>query len=101
MNENDIRELYNIAPVWAKFKEGYLSEDDERCGVEYPMFIAEDVEKYAHLAVDHNERGQAENWNYRVMIPYMFQMIKSQKETIDSLTRRIENLEKQLWKGSE
>lgn len=100
MCHEDIQGLYNIIPVWAKYKNGYLGENDERCGVEHPMFIAEDVEKYAPLAVDHNKEGKPENWNYRIMIPYMFQMIKSQKETIDSLTERIEHLESLVTKGS-
>ena len=96
MTAEDVNALYWIEPVWAKYKQDYLAETDERFGVEYPMFIAEDVEKYAPLAVDHNEDGKPENWNYRVMIPYMFQMIKSQKETIDNLTARIEQLESLL-----
>lgn len=93
MTEMDVERLYSIQPVFAKYKDGYLSEDDERCGVYHPMFIAEDVEKYAPFAVDHLPDGRAENWNYRVMIPYMFQMIKSQKETIDDLTGRLKRLE--------
>lgn len=91
--EKDIDNLYNITPVWAKYKDGYLGDGDERCGVEHPMFIAEDVEKYAPLAVDHNEEGLSENWNYRVMVPYMFQMLKSQKEKIDELENRVRRLE--------
>lgn len=93
MTETDILDLYHISPVLAKYKEGYLQDSDERSGTYHPMFIAEDVEKYAPSAVDHNDDGQAENWNYRVMIPCMFQMIKSQKETIDKLLKRVETLE--------
>lgn len=100
MEKRDVEDLYNISPVWAKYKEGYLPIDDERYDVEFPMFVAEDVAEHAPLAVDHNEDGQIENWNYRVMIPYMFQMIKSQKETIDNLTERLERLESMLSKGS-
>lgn len=85
MSYKDIEGLYNITPVWAKFKEGYLDKGDERCGVEHPMFIAEDVDRYAPLAVDHDKNGKAENWNYRVMIPYMFQMLKSQNEKIAAM----------------
>lgn len=92
--DSDINPLYSISPIWAKYKDGYLSGADERNGVEYPMFIAEDVEKYAPLAVDHDADGRAKNWNYRVMIPYMFQMIKSQKEEIDKLSEKIDELEK-------
>lgn len=99
MNDEDIEKLYSITPMWAKYKEGYLKEDDERCGVEFPMLIAEDVEQYAPLAADHNEDGQVEDWNYRVMIPYMFQMIKSQKKIIDGLNKRLRILEKQREGG--
>ena len=108
MNVADIEDLYNIQPMWAKYKPDYLSEGDERYNIEFPMLIAEDVGKYAPLAVDHDENGQTENWNYRVMIPYMFQMIKSQKETLDNqkkdineLTKRLERLEALVMKGDE
>lgn len=94
MSKEDIKRLYSISPVWAKYKAGYLGENDERCGVEHPMFIAEDVEKYAPLAVDHNKEGQAENWNHRIMIPYMFQMLKEQNKEIEQLKRYIEESKK-------
>lgn len=94
MCRDDIKELYNIIPVWAKYKEGYLKETDERYGIEHPMFIAENIEKYAPLAVDHNKEGQAENWNHRIMIPYMFQMLKEQKNEIDLLKSYIARTEK-------
>ena len=83
MDAADVEALYRITPVWGKYKEDYVAQTDERHGVEFPMFIAEDVEVYAPLAVDHNADGSAENWNYRVMIPYMFQMLKAQKAILD------------------
>lgn len=94
MSYEDVEKLYNIAPVWAKYKNEYLREADERYGIEYPMFIAEDIEKYAPLAVDHNKEGQAENWNHRIMIPYMFQMLKEQKKEVDQLRKFIEESKK-------
>lgn len=93
MDEEDISGLYGIQPVIAKYKKGYLAENDAREGKEYPMFIAEDVYRYFPDAVDFNEEGKIENWNDRIMIPAMFQMIKSQKETIDAMAGRIERLE--------
>lgn len=81
--EEFIENLYNIEPIMARYKEGYLAKGDERVGVEFPMFIAEDVDKYFPLAVDHNTDGLPENWNERIMIPAMFAMIKSQKEQLD------------------
>lgn len=97
MTAEDVEELYKIQPVIARYKEDYLAKSDERYGINHPMFIAEDVERYFKIGVDHNESGQAENWNYRVMIPTMFQMLKSQKEQLDLLKMEVAEL-KQLVK---
>lgn len=83
--------LYNITPRFARYKDGYLGKDDERLGIEFPMFIAEDVEKYFPLAIDHVD-GKAENWNERIMIPAMFAMIKQQKAEIDMLNKKLEEI---------
>lgn len=72
----------------ARYKDGYLEEHDERVGVEFPMFRAEDVDEYFPLAVDHID-GKAENWNERIMIPAMFAMIKQQKQEIELLKQQI------------
>lgn len=93
MSKEFLDNLYNITPRFARYKDGYLSKDDERVNIEFPMFIAEDVEKYFPLATDHVD-GKVENWNERIMIPAMFAMIKSQKEQLD----RQEKLINQLYK---
>lgn len=94
ISQDDIKELYSLPVMLAKYKDEYLSESDERFGKYMPMFIAEDVEKVYPLAVDHNAEGQPENWNYRIMIPIMFQMIKDQKSQLDELKSRLEELKK-------
>lgn len=94
--EEFIENLYNIEPIMARYKEGYLAKGDERVGVEFPMFIAEDVDKYFPLAVDHNTDGLPENWNERIMIPAMFAMIKSQKEQLDRQEKLINQLYEKL-----
>lgn len=94
MTDDDISDLYKIQPVFAEFKDGYIQESDERYHVQHPMFIAENIDEYLPEAVDHNENGEPENWNVRILIPAMFQMIKSQKEQIDTLMRRVEELER-------
>lgn len=94
--EEFIENLYNIEPIMARYKEGYLAKGDERVGVEFPMFIAEDVDKYFPLAVDHNADGLPENWNERIMIPAMFAMIKSQKEQLDRQEKLINQLYEKL-----
>lgn len=91
ISEKDIENWYNIRPLWAKYKAGYLMEDDENEGKYLPMFIAEDVEKYFPQAVIH-EGSQVEDWNYRIMIPAMFAMIKQQKEEIESLKQAVKGM---------
>ena len=94
--EEFIENLYNIEPIMARYKEGYLAKGDERADAEFPMFIAEDVDKYFPLAVDHNTDGLPENWNERIMIPAMFAMIKSQKEQLDRQEKLINQLYEKL-----
>lgn len=89
--EEFIENLYNIEPIMARYKEGYLAKGDERADAEFPMFIAEDVDMYFPLAVDHID-GKAENWNERIMIPAMFAMIKAQKKKIDQQEKLINKL---------
>ena len=96
LTEEFIENLYNIEPIMARYKEGYLAKGDERAGAEFPMFIAEDVDMYFPLAVDHNTDGLPENWNERIMIPAMFAMIKSQKEQIDRQEKLINQLYEKL-----
>ena len=95
LSEEFIENLYNIEPIMARYKEGYLAKGDERADVEFPMFIAEDVDNYFPLAVDHID-GKAENWNERIMIPAMFAMLKSQKEQLDRQEKLINQLYEKL-----
>lgn len=96
VKEKDIEDLYDIKVVWAKYKDEYLSEKDERYGKEMPMFLAEDIDNKFTIAADHDDQGRAENWNYRIMIPCMFAMIKSNHEKISSLQSELENLKSEL-----
>ena len=96
LTEEFIENLYNIEPIMARYKEGYLAKGDERAGAEFPMFIAEDVDMYFPLAVDHNTDGLPENWNERIMIPAMFAMIKSQKKQLDRQEKLINQLYEKL-----
>lgn len=89
--EQEVEEWYNIEPLWAKYKDGYLVEGDENEGRYIPMFIAEDVEKYFPEATRH-ANGQVEDWNERIMIPAMFAMIKQQKAEIDMLNKKLEEI---------
>ena len=96
VKEEELEEFYRIKVIWAKYKDGYLMEADERCGKEMPMFLAEDIERRFPIAVDHDEKGRAEDWNYRIMIPCMFAMIKNEHEKVKELQSEIESLKAQL-----
>lgn len=96
LKEDELENLYRIKVIWAKYKDGYLMEQDERYGKKMPMFIAEDIDQKFPIAVDHDINGRAENWNYRIMIPCMFAMIKNDHEKISSLQTELENLKSEL-----
>lgn len=95
ISEQEIEEWYNIKPLWAKYKEGYLVKGDENEGRYIPMFIAENVKAFFPEATWH-QNGLVEDWNERIMIPAMFAMIKSQKEQLDRQEKLINQLYKKL-----
>ena len=96
VKEDELEDLYRIKVIWAKYKDGYLMEQDERCGKEMPMFIAEDIDRRFPIAVDHNEKGHAENWNYRIMIPCMFAMLKNEHEKVKNLQSDLDSVKAEL-----
>lgn len=96
VEEADLESLYRIKVVWAKYKNEYLDASDERYGKEMPMFLAEDIDQHFPLAVDHGEQGRAENWNYRIMIPCMFAMLKNEHEKVKELQPELESIKTEL-----
>lgn len=96
VKEDELEDLYKVKVIWAKYKDGYLMEQDERCGKEMPMFIAEDIDRRFPIAVDHNEKGHAENWNYRIMIPCMFAMLKNEHEKVKNLQSELDSVKAEL-----
>lgn len=91
LSKEFIDQLYEIEPIMAKYKDGYLDKEDERVDAEFPMFTVENIEKYFPLAVDHVD-GKAENWNERIMIPAMFAMLKEQRLEIEKLKKRLKGV---------
>lgn len=96
VKEDELEELYRIKVIWAKYKDGYLMEQDERCGKEMPMFIAEDIDRRFPIVVDHDEKGRAENWNYRIMIPCMFAMLKNEHEKVKDIQSELDSVKAEL-----
>lgn len=95
IKEEELEDAYSIKVIWAKYKDEYLSESDERFGEYMPMFIAEDIDRKFPIAVDHKD-GKAENWNYRIMIPTMFAMIKNEHEKVKILQTELDSVKEEL-----
>ena len=96
VKEEELEELYRTKVVWAKYKEGYLDKNDSRYDKLMPMFLAEDMERRFPIAVNHLPDGKPEDWNYRIMIPSMFAMIKFNHEKIKELKSENEKMQSEL-----
>lgn len=96
LESHEVEKLYDIPVYWFKYKDGYLTEDDERVGVDIPGFIAEDWEKILPVAVDHLDDGMPEMWNPNIVIPLIFQMVKNEHERNKKLIMKIQELERKL-----
>lgn len=94
MASSEAERLLDIPVVWFEYNEGYLAPGDRFEGKPLPGFYAEDVYEAFPEGAMLNEDGQVEDWNYRTMIPAMMKLIQDQQETINSLNKRIERLER-------
>lgn len=93
LSENDIEALYDIQTYWFTYKDNYLNSDDERYHKHIPGFIVEDWDKVMPIAIDHRNDGKPEMWNQNIIIPLMFEMIKTEHKNNEDLKRRIKLLE--------
>ena len=96
ISDADIEKWYQIQPVWAKYKNEFVTRQSGCFNTVMPMLIAEDVEKYLPTAAVKNEEGLTDDWSERILIPAMFAMIKSQKEQIDTIKKEIEELKESV-----
>lgn len=94
MTSSEAKRLLDIPVVWFRYNDGYLAPGDRFEGKPLPGFYAEDVYDAFPEGAMLNESGQVEDWNYRTMIPAMMKLIQDQQETINSLNKRIERLER-------
>ena len=98
LTAEDVNRFYDLNVYRAKYKDGVLDKDDPGVGKYMPMFIAEEVDDILPEAAV-RESGLVEDWNDRVMIPVMFQMIKDQKAEIDALKQELETIKQMLMEG--
>lgn len=94
MTSSEAERLLDIPVVWFEYNKGYLAPGDRFEGKPLPGFYAEDVYDAFPEGAMLNESGQVEDWNYRTIVPAMMKLIQDQQETINSLIKRIERLER-------
>lgn len=93
----DYRDLYKLPVRSFIYNLDKMDEDDPRYGVETPGFIAEEVYDTIPIAADMSEdKTQVDNWNDRIMIPYMVKAIQEQHKEIVELETKVSNLETRL-----
>ena len=93
MGEQDVEKLYNLRPVYFKYKPGYLREGDQDCERIIPGFYAELVEKYFPEAVRYDEKKRVADWDPKKLVPAMLKLIQLQKEQLDRLEERLSKIE--------
>lgn len=79
------KKLYNLPIKQFKYKENYLDKENRRYDENILGFIVEDLQEIYESAVDYNDDGTPEMWNYKVIIPAMLKLIQEQNERIKAL----------------
>lgn len=99
---NEIKEdlapekLYDLNVVQYKYNDGYLGENDQRCGKDFIGFIAEEVAEVYPLACNVDGENRPEMWEIGILFPALLKLVQEQKKDIDNLTERVESLEERL-----
>ena len=96
MNESDVEKLYDLRPVYFKYKPGYLVTGDQDENKLIPGFYAELVEKYFPEAVRYDSKGRVADWDPKKLVPAMLKLIQLQKEQLDKQEERLSKIESLL-----
>ena len=81
--ELDPKALLNLPVRAFTYKEGHISENDDRCGQMLPGFIAEEMDSIYPIAVDY-ENG-VETWNSFYIIPGLLALIQDLYKEVQTL----------------
>ena len=91
--ELDPHKILNIEVVQFKYKPEYDDPESERYLEDVPGFIAEQVNEFYPIIVDHSvdESGvmQCDSWNERYLIPPMLSLIQEQHSEIEDLKAKV------------
>lgn len=90
---NELKGLYNLPVKKFKYKDDYISKDDELYNKDVYGFIVEDLEDILPCAVQHikDENGKIlpEMWNSNVIIPALLGLIQDLNDRIKALENKI------------
>ena len=81
--EIDPHKLYSIKTRQFIYNSDYLSPKDSRSGKYIPGFIIEELEETYPIVVDKNESGELMDWNPKIMIAPMLNLIQEQHKQIE------------------
>ena len=95
ISNKDVEKMFDIPTYWFKYKSDYIMKTDERYNKAIPGFIVEDWENIMPIAIDHID-GKPEMWNNNIVVPLMFEMLKTVKKENNDLKQRIKMLESKL-----
>ena len=96
ISDEDVENLYNLRPVNFVYKEGYLASGDADENRSIPGFYAELVDKYYPDAVRYNNKGQAEDWDPKKLLPGVLKLVQKQKTEIDELSEIVKKQQEQI-----
>ena len=77
--------LYDLGVYQYKYRDGHISKNDQRYGMNHIGFLAEDVKQKYPIAANYNDNGEVEDWSERYIIPAMLKLIQKQNQEIQNL----------------
>ena len=92
----DPHQLYNVRVTQFKYRDGYLESGDYNIGRNIIGFIAEEVAEDFPMAAYHSNHGIPLDWQERIMIPALVQLVQEQHADIEALKDRVKELERMV-----
>ena len=87
-----VKGLYDMPVRQYKYREDYISADDQRYETDIPGFIAEEVAEYFPIACDQIKASDGsyipEVWNSHIIVPALLKLIQDLNDRIRTLERK-------------
>lgn len=87
-----VKGLYDMPVRQYKYREDYVSADDQRYETDIPGFIAEEVAEYFPIACDQIKASDGsyipEVWNSHIIVPALLKLIQDLNDRVRTLERK-------------